>query len=94
MILELIVKRLRNAPMAIARESHPRPKNHVLGLSHPSPQSQFKRTLSYQTSTYYESHHDEGPMIVDRVIGQKPIDDTDVHQEYRSRRLPYRLSFL
>ena len=32
--------------------------------------SQFKRILSYQTSTYYESHHDEGPMIVDRVIGK------------------------
>ena len=53
-IPKLTVKRFRNAPMAIALESHPQPKNHVPGSSQPSQGSQFKRILSYQTSTYCE----------------------------------------
>jgi hypothetical protein len=67
-IPKLTVKRFRNAPLAIALESHPQLKNHVPGLSQPRLGLQFKRILSYQTSTYCESHHDEGPMILDRVI--------------------------
>ena len=68
------VKRFRNAPTAIALESHPQPKNHAPGLLQPSPESQLKRILSYQTCTYCESHHGEEPMVLDWVVRTSSLE--------------------